>query len=133
VMRDVAGELGYLRSCRQIPIEQEPAYIEVIAAFDELIDWIAAIEQDAIVAVDIGDRRAAGAGLAKRRVVGPAAGLLAQAPGIDHRRAEGRFEERQFGALVAVAEINRAGSRRHRTPPDLKARELDAAPHNMSI
>src|SRR5689334_23694840 len=76
VMRNVAGEFGFLGGGGQIAVEQKPAHIEVIAALDDLIDRITPEEQDAVVAVDISDRRAAGAGLAERRVVGPAACLL---------------------------------------------------------
>jgi hypothetical protein len=82
---------------------------------DQLVDWIAAIEQDPLVAIDIGDRRATGAGRPKGRVVGPAAGLLAQPAGVDHRRAERRLQQRQFGALVAMAEIDPLGESGHRS------------------
>jgi hypothetical protein len=102
VVGDVAREFLLLRRARQFAVEQEPRDFEVVALPDQLIDRIAAIKQDARVAVDIGDRRAARPGRAERGVVGPIPGLLAQPPRIDHRGPERRFEQWQLRLDVAA-------------------------------
>ena len=48
-------EIGLLRRRRQLAVEQEVAGLQEVAVLGELLDRIAAIEQDAFVAVDIGD------------------------------------------------------------------------------
>ena len=48
-------EVGLLRGRRQFAIEQEIASLEKVAVLGQLLDRIAAIEQDAFVAVDKSD------------------------------------------------------------------------------
>jgi hypothetical protein len=48
-------EVGLLRGGRQFPVEQQIASLEEIAVLGNLLDGIAAVQQDAFVAVDIGD------------------------------------------------------------------------------
>ena len=55
VARDAVVEIGLLRRGRQLAVEQQVAGLEEVAVLGELLDRIAAIEQDALVAVDIGD------------------------------------------------------------------------------
>ena len=62
VMDHAVVEILLLRRGRQLAVEQEVAGLEEVALFGELLDRIAAIFQDAGVAVDIGDL-----GLAARR------------------------------------------------------------------
>ena len=56
VARDAVVEVRLLGGGGQFAIEQQIAGLEEIAVFGELLDRIAAIEQHALVAVDIGDR-----------------------------------------------------------------------------
>jgi len=114
-MGHVAGEFGLLRWARQIAVEEQPSDLKIVAALDELIDRVPAIEQHTLVAIDIGDRRTAGAGFAECRVVGPIPGFLAQPAGIDHRRPERRLDQRQFGAAIAARDLDRRGSGGHRS------------------
>ena len=53
-------EIGLLRRRRQLAVEQQVADLEEVAVLGELLDRIAAMEQDAFVAVDEGDLRLAG-------------------------------------------------------------------------
>ena len=57
VARDAIVEIGLLRGGRQLAVEQQVAGLEEVAVLGELLDRIAAIEQHALVAVDIGDLR----------------------------------------------------------------------------
>src|SRR6266852_2103809 len=60
VMGDVGDELHFLLRRRQFAVEQEVGDLEEIALVGQFLDRIAAIHQDALVAVDIGDAGAAG-------------------------------------------------------------------------
>jgi predicted RNase H-like nuclease len=55
-------EIGLLRLGRQLAVEQQVAGLEEVAVLGELLDRIAAVEQDALVAVDVGDLGLAAAG-----------------------------------------------------------------------
>ena len=70
VARDAVVEIGSLRSGRQFAVEQEIAGFEKIALLGELFDRIAAIEQNALVAVDIGDLRLAARRRGEAGIVG---------------------------------------------------------------
>ena len=62
VARDAVVEIVLLGLGRQFAIEQQVADFEEIAVLGELVDRIAAMKQDALVAVDEGDRRFAACG-----------------------------------------------------------------------
>ena len=57
VVGDAVVEVGLLRRRRQFAVEQQVAGLEEVAVLGQLLDRIAAIEQDALVAVDEGDLR----------------------------------------------------------------------------
>ena len=61
VVRDAVVEIVLLRRGRQLAVEQQVADLEEVAVLGQLLDRIAAIEQDALVAVDVGDLGLAGA------------------------------------------------------------------------
>jgi len=48
-------EIGFLRLGRQLTVKQQVAGLEEVASLRQLLDRIAAIFQDAGIAVDIGD------------------------------------------------------------------------------
>ena len=52
VVGDALVEFGFLRRRRQFAVEQQVAGLEEVAVLGQLLDRIAAIEQDAFVAVD---------------------------------------------------------------------------------
>ena len=55
VVGDAVVELGLLRRGRQLAVEQQVADLEEVAVLGQLLDRVAAIEQHALVAVDVGD------------------------------------------------------------------------------
>ena len=75
VARDAVVEIGLLGGGRQLAVEQQVAGLEEVAVLGELLDRVAAVEQHALVAVDIGDLR-----LAARR--GGEAGVVGEHPGL---------------------------------------------------
>ena len=86
----------------QLAVEQEVAGVEVIALFGQLLDGVAAVEQLAFVAVDVGDGGLAGGGGEKAGVVGEHAGLTIELADVDHVRANRAFINRQFNGPLAV-------------------------------
>ncbi len=70
VQRDLLGPLLELRVGRQLSEDDEIRRLEIRRLFGELLDRIAAIFQDALVAVDVGDAAPARRGVHERRVVG---------------------------------------------------------------
>ena len=69
VVRDVIHPGVELRGAGQLPLQQEERRLEEGALLGELLDRIAAIAQDALIAVDETDRAAAGGGIHERRIV----------------------------------------------------------------
>ena len=55
---------------RQLAVDEQVGDLEVGRLLGELLDRVAAVLEDALVAVDVGDRRAARRGVRERRVVG---------------------------------------------------------------
>ena len=78
VARDAVVEVGLLRRGRQFAVEQQVAGLEEVAVLGELLDRIAAIEQDALVAVDVGDLGLAACRRGEAGVVGEHAGLAVE-------------------------------------------------------
>jgi len=59
VMRDAIIEINLFGPRRKLPVEKQIADFQIIRLFGELLDRIAAMQQDARLAVDIGDLRLA--------------------------------------------------------------------------
>jgi hypothetical protein len=81
VVHDDVDELVLLLAVGQLPVQQQVADLEEIAVRRELLDRVAAIEQHALVAIDIGDSRAA----ARR---GEEPGVIGEHPGFSVKRAD---------------------------------------------
>ena len=77
-MRDFVLELGELVLGRQLAVHQQVGDFEEARVLGQLLDRVAAVQQHACVAVDVGDRRLAAGGGGEARVVGEAAGFLRQ-------------------------------------------------------
>ena len=75
VAGDVALPLGQLRAVGQLTVEQQVGHLQVGALLGELLDRVAAVAQDAVVAVEVGDRALAGRGLQVGRVVDEERGI----------------------------------------------------------
>ena len=66
---DVAVELGLLVARRQFAVKQQVADFQEVRIFRELFDRVAAVQQNAIIAVDIGDLGFAAASCNEARIV----------------------------------------------------------------
>jgi hypothetical protein len=69
VERDVTRPLLLLRLGRELAKENEKGRFEEVAVLGQLLDRVAAIEQDSLVAVDEGDPAAARRGVHEGRIV----------------------------------------------------------------
>ncbi len=107
VMGHAVVEVGLLRRRRQFAVEQQVAGLEEVAVLGELLDRIAAIEQDALVAVDIGDLGLAARGRGEAGIVGEDAGLAVELADVDDGRADRSVVDRERPALVADGELCR--------------------------
>ena len=109
----VVGDLVHpglvLRLGRQLAVDQQVGDLEEVRLLGQLLDRVAAVLQDALVAVDEGDRAAAGGGVDEAGVVDREAGVvvagldLAEVGGLD-----GAVDDRDVvllaGAVVADGE-----------------------------
>ena len=95
VLGHAAGELRLLRRVRQLAVEQQVADLHEVALGRELLDRIAAVEQLALVAVDVGDRRVARRSRQEARVVGELAGLAVKRPDVDHVGSHAPAQDRK--------------------------------------
>ena len=101
VMDHAVVEIGFLRLGRKLAVEQEVAGFEEVAFFRQLLDRIAAVFQNAGVAVDIGDPGLAAAGGGEAGVIGKHAGLGVELGDVDDVRPNGAAQNREIVGLVA--------------------------------
>src|SRR5262249_2630040 len=85
--------------------EQQVAGLEEVAVFGELLDRIAAIEQNAFVTVDIGDLGLAAAGRGEAGIVGEDAGLVVELGDVDDVRSDRPLVDRKLVVLVSDFEL----------------------------
>ena len=69
VVRDVVHELIVLLLVRQLAVPQQPRYLEKRCILSQLLDRIAAIPQNSLVAIDESDGAAAGGGVEEGWIV----------------------------------------------------------------
>ena len=72
---DLVGELVQLFLGRQFAVDQQIADLDEVRLLGELLDRVAAVAQDARVAVDVGDGALGGGGVDEAFVEGGVAGL----------------------------------------------------------
>ncbi len=89
VARDGVAEGLELVVGRQLAVQQQVAGGEEVGVLGQLVDRVAAIEQLALVAIDVGDARGAVRGRGKARVVGEAARVAIHLRDVDYLRADG--------------------------------------------
>ncbi len=115
VVVQVPAELLELLLVRQLAVDQEVGDLGEAGALAELLDRVAAVAQDAALAVDEGDRAAAGAGGAEAGIVGDGAGLAAERLDVDPDLALGAHDHRKL--VVLAVEMEPGGLlRRHVVP-----------------
>ena len=100
VMDHAVVEIFLLRLGGKFPVQQQIAGLEEVALFGELLDRIAAVFQDAGVAVDIGDLRLAAAGGGEAGVVGEHPGLAVELGDVDDIRPHRAAQDREIVGLV---------------------------------
>src|SRR5437763_4586486 len=100
VVGDVVEELLSLLGGRQLAEQEQIRHLHEIAFLGQLLNRIAAVEQYALVAVDIGDAGAAGGGRHEAGIVGEVSGLPVQLADIDDFGADRAFEHRQLDRLA---------------------------------
>jgi len=75
VARDAVVEISLLARGGEVAVEKEVAGFEEVAVLGELLDGVAAVEKDALVAVDVGNARFSGGGGGEAGIVGEHPGL----------------------------------------------------------
>src|ERR1700682_1366513 len=91
VIGDVLGELRQLARIRQLAEQQQKSDLKVGRLLRGLIDRGAAVEQNALVAVDIGDCRAAARGAAEAWIERTISGLVEELTDVDNIETERPF------------------------------------------
>ena len=94
-------EIRLLRGGRQFAIEQQVAGFQKIAMLGDLLDRIAAIKQDAFVAVDIGDLGFATSGRGEAGIVSEDASLLVKLADVHDVGTNRSLVKRKRPVLVA--------------------------------
>ncbi len=115
VARDAGVEVLLLRSRRQFAVQQQIAGFQEVALFGQLLDREAAMQQHALVTIDIGDLGFAGGCRRETRVVSEGAGVLIQRGDIDDARPDRAFPDREFDLFVAKCHCS--AFFRHTDPP----------------
>ena len=87
VMGDGVAEILHLRLGRQFAVQQQIADLQKVGMFGQLVDRIAAIQQDALVAVDEGDVAFAAGGRGEAGIVGEDVRLAVELADVDNVRA----------------------------------------------
>jgi hypothetical protein len=100
VVRHRAHEFGLLPGVRQLAVQQQVAGLEEVAVLRELLDRVAAVQQHAGVAVDVGDRRVAARRRQEARVVGEHAGFPVQRADVHHVGPDAPGHHRELEALA---------------------------------
>ena len=106
VVGDGVDEIVFLVRGRQLAVEQQVADFQEIALLGQLLDRIAAIEQDALVAVDIGDLRFAAAGRGEARIEGEMAEVGVELADVDDSRTDRPVEQRQSIDLPVALSVS---------------------------
>ena len=109
VVRDDIVEVGLLLGRGQFALQQQVADIQVVAVLGQILDGIAAIQQLALVAVDVGDGGFAGPGGHEAGVEGELAGVGVQLADVNDIRPHGSLVDRELGTGGTIRERQRCG------------------------
>ena len=100
VVGDVVDPLVVLATVGQLAVDEQVRDLEVRRLLSELLDRVPAVAQDALVALDLGDRAQAGRGRGVARVVEPQARQVVFPLGAVDTAVDDRNLERLAGAVV---------------------------------
>jgi hypothetical protein len=95
-------EVGLLLHVGQVALEQQVAGFQEVALLGQLLDGVAAVQQFALVTVDVGDGAVARGRAQEARVVGELAGLRVKLADVDHIRPDAALVDGQVHARAAV-------------------------------
>ena len=115
VVGDGVDEAVLLACVRQLAIEQQIGDFEKVAVLGQLVDGVAAVQQHALFAVDIGDPRLARAGRGVAGIVRELARAAVERADVDDRRADRALEDGQFDGAPGLA-VGEHGVRRLGAP-----------------
>ena len=110
VVGDALAEVLELGRGRQVAFQQQVGDLDEVGVLRQLLDRVAAVQQHAGIAVDIGDLAVAARGRAVAGVEGEDAEVTVELADIDHVRADGAGQHRQ--ARAAVRPVQRDGDGR---------------------
>ena len=100
-------EVGLFLLVGQLPVQQQVAGFQEVAVLGQLFDGVAAVQQLALVAIDVGDGGLAGGGREEARVIREHASLGIELADVDHIRADIALVHRHFHTGSAIAERQR--------------------------
>ena len=104
VARDDVVEVLQLLGVRQFAVQQQIGDLDMGRFFGQLLDRIAAIQQHALIAVDVGDLRRAVGRRGEARIVGECAGVGVDLADVDHVRPDGAGAHRRCDLFAIDAE-----------------------------
>ena len=109
VVHHTGGKILVLRLVRQLAVQQQIGDLQEGGFLRQLLDRVAAIQQHALVAVDIGDLAFTGGSGAVAGIEGEDAQIVVDLADVGHLRADRAADQRQFGGFVRS--IHRDGNR----------------------
>jgi hypothetical protein len=101
VVLDILFEGLLLGLVRQFAIFQQVGHFEEVALLCQLLDRVTAIQQLALVAVNVGDLRLAAGGREKTRVIGKQPGLTTKATDVDNVVTMSTDHDRKINGFLA--------------------------------
>ena len=115
VLADLVAELVALVRGRQLAVDQQPRGLEErrVLPVGEVVDVVAAVAEDAGVAVDERDRRLGRAGVHEAVVERDEPGLRAQLRDVDRALVLGAADDRELDLLVVPVQDGRRFGHRH--------------------
>jgi hypothetical protein len=131
---DLVRPLLELRLGRELAVDEQVGDLEVRAVLGELLDRIAPVLEDALVAVDEGDRRTTRRGVHERRVVGHEAEVVLLDLDVPQReRADRAVLDRDLVLLprAVVGDREGVGGRRY-APSTVRGLFLGAHVHSLN-